>query len=412
VSHFVAGKAIAQRTFEVLEQIAVQSEKEWAKREIPYHKRQDFRREVVMRWTLEEVKVILGQSRHPDWKEALTEQWGFLEPEKAVSHALNGTNGLEDVYEKASQELEGGANGLTVQAISLDLNSTLAGWSRKDPHAAWKAVSDPKGKIWDSKAFDGYGYLAPIVMFEHLSRKDAAFALNEYQRQEDDLFRGSMLKGMARGLPDGTDWKLLFETIIETPRSNHRDTVAVLRGGLLGRWIADDAGEAERWFRSKAGEVISKKTHEVTVTNGESDPFAGASQKVKSIEAVQVISLAGAVRHWLARDFEKALGWLKKRPKLMPEILKGENWLDPDNFGGSQLRKVLVECLSESERAELLGRILKDGGHGDDPIDQLVPGYEKEELRAEISELKVDHKLGERIFQKRWRKFLRTGKEE
>jgi hypothetical protein len=226
------------------------------------------RREVIKRWSLTEVESMCWVASRYDWNDALLGSWGERDPNGAVTFVLALQEEYAQAYLTAGKSLEGGPGEAIVEEIGISLNIVLGGWSKVDPHAAWKAASDPEGQIWGSKAFGWCGYLAPIEIFENLSKKEAEFAFAEFQQQEDPMFRGSMLKGMARGLPESTGWMELMRSVLGTPGSEHRDIVAVMRGGLLGRWMEVDAGAAEEWFRSGEGEVISARLEEVSLGRG------------------------------------------------------------------------------------------------------------------------------------------------
>ncbi|MEN8785745.1 MAG: hypothetical protein ABF379_15380 [Akkermansiaceae bacterium] len=354
---------------------------------------------VVSAWSLDDVELLCRSEEGHDWSDVLFERWAMESPEKAISFVLSLKIKYADEYRKAQTSLEGGPGEWAVQEVGMILNAALAGWARIDPHAAWQAASDPDGEIVKSEALDGDGYLAPIKIFEYLALKDSAYAFEEFQRHEDPLFRGSMLKGIVHGLPSGTDWAEIMRDVLLTNGSEHRDIMAVMRGGLLGRWMAANPEEAESWFRGDEGIAISRRVEKIIEPGGV--PFIdGDGETAPNVEVIE-ISLASAVRHWAANDMDGATAWLKDRRELVPEILKGENWLDPDRIGARECRDILVSCYSVPEREALLGSYIS-GEEVSGALDQLIGSHEKAPMRKEIFELKLSDGLAERVFQSLW----------
>jgi hypothetical protein len=282
----------------------------------------------------------------------------------------------------------------------MNMNAVLAGWSRLDPHAAWKAVSDPKGLSVEGEIFDGHGYFwnAPIKIFEHLSKRDPDFAIEEFLRHEDPMFQGAMLKGMANGLSSATDWEELMGKVLATENVEHRDIMAVLRGGLLGRWMAVDAEAAENWFRGDQGISISR-TVEETVERQWPDPFEDNYKDVITKVEVTDVSLARAVRHWAANDKEGAIAWLRGRSEMVPEFLGAESWLDPDGLKASDVREVLVACYPAEKREELLRDYLAAEDVFHSPLNRLFVANDKKQLQREIAVLGVSEELGQEIIE-------------
>ncbi|MDA7891007.1 hypothetical protein N9062_00725 [Akkermansiaceae bacterium] len=353
--------------------------------------------EVIQAWSLAEVEALCRQESGGDWSEALFERWVLEVKEEAVSFVLSLEKTYAEEFMQAKNSLEGGPGEAEVREVGLDLNAVLAGWARSDPHAAWLAADDPEGLIRKSEAFEGYGDLAPIKVFEHLSKKDPDFALEEFMKHEDPMFQGSMLKGMVRGLSPATDWAELMRKVLSTENVEHRDITAVLRGGVLGRWMEVNAEEAESWFRGDEGISISRMVEE-TVERQWPDPFESDDYKdVITKVVVTDVSLAPAVRHWAASDKEGAIAWLREHSELVPEIPGAENWLDPDDLGTGGIREILVACYPAGQREELLRGYLDAEDVFHSPLNRLFVANGREQLRKEVAELVVSEELGDEI---------------
>ena len=387
-----------QRTVEELLTLMRENEDRWFEAGVAYDRFPAKRWEVVRSWTLAEVEALCRSEEGYDWSNVLFERWGQEVPDEALAFVLGLQKKYAQEYIKAQNSLEGGE--AVAEDIGMIMNSVLAGWSRVDPQAAWKAASNSNGLTIEGEVFEDHGYLwnAPIQIFEHLSKRDPDFAFEEFLRQEDPMFQGSMLKGMARGLPASTDWAEFMGGIISTENVEHRDIMAVLRGGLLGRWMEVNAKEAEKWFRGDEGITISRKVEE-TVERQWPDPFRDNYNEAITKVEVTDISLASAVRHWASNDKEGAMAWLTERSELVPEILGGENWLDPDDLKTSDSREILVACYPAEKREALLKGYLDREEVFHSPLNRLFEASTRKHLRKEIAELVVSEEIAEQIFQ-------------
>lgn len=357
------------------------------------------RKELIASWTEEEVARASQELFPCEWEEVLYERWGFLNPEAAIDHILKLPDELRDEYEKAKHRLEGGPGEAAVQSVGMVFNAALAGWAERDPRGACLAMANPEGGIASSEAFAGYGYLAPIPMFESLSRIDAELAWDLFHRERNPNFSGSILNGMCKGLPNGLDWKTHFDDVLKSQNGNHRDVMASLRGSLLARWMADDVEAALEWFRSQDGERISVEVREEFVGEGLVDPFGG-DERLR-VKVSGEVSLASAARHWIARDQTGAFEWIGKHPEVIPDILKGENWLDADRVSDADLRLMIANCMDDSERENFLrSRIGKEG------LPQLLDPDDESTLREQISELELTEEFAKELFEEHFHKRL------
>lgn len=114
------------------------------------------------------------------------------------------------------------------------------------------------------------------------------------------------------------------------------------------------------------------------------DPFSSDYEAEKVIKVKEEVSLANAARHWLARDPEGAVKWIKKQPGLIEEIVKGGTWLDPDEVLGRDLRMLLRTCMNREARTELLETLI-----GKQSLPQILPPEEGPELTEAINELNL-----------------------
>ena len=300
-------------------------------------------------------------------------------------------------------------------SISECLNAVLAGWARDDPKAAWATVSDPKGRVTKLSDDGGYGYLAPIRIFEALSRVDPASALAEFKKHPNLLYRGSMLKGMSRGLPEGFEWQKFFEEVLASKGSNHDQITWVLRENLFARWMQDDAKGAIEWFRSEPGKVIS--IEEVTIyEGGGGDPFATDYVEPETKKVRREVSLGFAIWKWVERDFEGASKWLRKNPEFLDQVVGQESRLrwSPESLEPKTIRKLLVATMNQAAREKLVLELLVDGKvsilfsifgaesgviispSGTKALEGLQP-EDTAQLKREISELKISEELSQKL---------------
>ena len=386
------------RTLEDLEKIVLESEAHWDQTKAQWRDLEDLRRNVVEGWSLEEIEIAAKNSKFSDWREACLERWGTLDPQSAVGYCLATARQRPDVYDAASRELEGGINGLIVQRIGLNLNEALSGWARKDSKAAWEAANDPKGEIKNSRAFADYGYLVPIKIFRYLSAKDPGYAIAEFEKHQDLLFRQSMLEGMSVGLPKGHDWKDLFQRVAKSPQADRWAIVVVMRGAMLGRWMENDADAAVKWFRSPEGEVFSVEVVEERAGEVAGDLFSEAPDEREIVKTRVKISVAEAVRYWLSRDREGAIEWLKVHPELVPEILEAGTSYGSTHVRGEDLRMMLVKCLGDVEREELLSSLI-----GKEALSEILDRDDQEEMKRQIEELRLRYRFGKELFEKHLR---------
>ncbi|YCM44951.1 hypothetical protein V2O64_02825 [Verrucomicrobiaceae bacterium 227] len=363
-----------------LAELMEEADQAWLSEGHRYRELKTLRRELLSNWTEREVELACRELFPCEWEELLFERWGSFDHEEAIAHILGLPDEFREDFENAGRSLEVGAGEATVEAVGMVLNAALAGWAGKDPESACLAIVDPEGEILSSEAFGGYGYLAPIPMFESLSSLDARLARELFQKEGNPLFSGSMLKGMSRGLPEGQDWLADFESFMASPNGGHRDVVAVLRGSLLARWMEEDVEGAVKWFRSEEGKAISVERKEVS--NG--DLFE--------------IPLASAARHWIARDQAGAFAWIRQHPEIVPEILKGGNWLDPDRVSSADLRLMIAGCVDDSDREGLLRPLI-----GKWALSELLNRNDDAILLEEISGLQLTREFAEELFKEHLR---------
>ncbi|MGC6464765.1 MAG: hypothetical protein ACON5N_04200 [Akkermansiaceae bacterium] len=360
-----------------------------------------FRRETMKDWTFAEVKSVID-SPAPlfdllyEWDDALVAHWAFLDHSELASRFLKKNPEMKALMIEAGKGLEGNAAENICEHYWYELRALLSGWSRRDAKAAWKAIQPPHGKLSKLALLEGYGYAAPISIFEHLARADPEYAISEPLKHPDPMWQGSMLQGMVHGLPDDTHWKSLFKQVAQLKSAEHRDVYSPMRGSVLSRWLEKDPIAATRWFRSKEGEVFSMYFREVTVDGVGDDPFSDDYEAEKVIKVREEVSLANAARHWLTRDPEGAVKWIKNQPGLVGEIVKGGTWLDPDDVSRADLQMLLRTCLNRKEREELLENLV-----GKRALRQILPSEEGDDLEKEIDELNLDETFAKSLMKRR-----------
>ena len=170
--------------------------------------------------------------------------------------------------------------------------------------------------------------------------------------------------------------------------------MAVLRGSLFARWMEEDAEAAVKWFQSAEGKAISVEVREEFVGASGGDPFAESYDEGTLIKEPARISLAKAVRHWLSRDRDGAIEWLKNHQELVPEVIKGGSWLDPDDLHPKDLRFMLAKCLGDIEREKLLRSLI-----GKEGLENLLSRENQEELKKEIEELQLRYRFAKELFE-------------
>ena len=380
------------RSSQELDGLMDQADRAWLDAGHRYWELRALREALIASWTEEEVTRACQELFPCEWEDVLFERWGFLNPQAAIAHILRLPNEPREEYEKAKHSFEGGPGEADVQSVGMVFNAALAGWATRDPREACLVMADPEGDISKSEAFDDYGYLAPIPMFESLSRIDAELAWELFYRERDPDFSGSMLNGMCRGLPSGLDWKAHFEDVMKSRNAQHHDIIANLRGSLLARWMEDDAAAAVEWFRSQEGEVISIEEHEEFVGEVTADPFDGKPRL--RVKVSSEVSLASGARHWIARDRGGAFQWIGEHPEVIPDILKGKNWLDRDRVSDADLRFMIANCMDDSEREELLRPLI-----GKEGLSQLLDQDDEVILKKQISELQLSEEFAKELFE-------------
>lgn len=151
-----------------------------------------FRRETMKDWTLAEVKSVIG-SPAPlfdllyEWDDALVAHWALLDHSELASKFLKKNPEMKALMIEAGKGLEGNAAGNIYEHYWYELRALLSGWSRRDAKAAWQAIQPPHGKLSKLALLEGYGYAAPIGIFEHLARADPEYAISELLKHPDPM---------------------------------------------------------------------------------------------------------------------------------------------------------------------------------------------------------------------------------
>lgn len=362
-------------------------------------RKEAFQRKVVSDWSETEMDAVFEfwERRRQDdqsylyWRLAFAERSAFIDEDPLCEWLL----GLNDLLEEPEKNPH---RGYDRHAVASErryhfeyLEALIKRWSRRDPKVAWHAISQPDGKLIKSWLLKNYGYLLPRSNFEHLARADPKYARSEFFKHPDLLYRGSMLKGMARGLPKGYDWRGFYQALLKTTTSGQWDLIIPMRGSLLARWMEVDVVAAVNWFRSDAARILSLET--VEEFSDDLEDF---------VEVTRPVSLRFAIRHWLVNDWKGATQWLREHPKYVEEILEDGSWVDPDGLTKVELRKIIFTVKTVAERENLLLKLAKErklqrvlSVESSDILDEAAWAA----VKKEIAELQVSKEVTRKLLE-------------
>lgn len=382
------------RDLEELEGVVKQAWKKIVDQRLNDREERRFKREVVADWSSKEIARLLGSWTGGSWNEEVSVEksnlyWYWEGPMGERDAFLDHRRGLEhfrgmNSYHKKVQEVAG--RGLDSNAAEGEmglyydrLKSTITGWSRRDPRAAWHAVSHPEGELAGLALLDSYGYLLPRTVFEYLAREDPHFAIAEFKNHGDPLYRESMLIGMSRGLPKGFAWEGLIVDVLAELKGSEKWLHRRVRENLFARWMEDDADEAMKWFRSEAGSLVSVEHRE--------DWEGGVIEVEHTVES--------AWSTWWLRDAEGAELWLRKNPAVLRRLLRGDfegtDLLYPDD-----LREILVALRDRVGREKIMDRSRKKG-----KLPRLLSAEGRETLELELAELDLSPEMANALLEVR-----------
>lgn len=200
--------------------------------------------------------------------------------------------------------------------------------------------------------------------------RDEAFV--KIWKEIQTLDQKNRVKGLSKMARRKADWALANTWSLEEVASigrNHRFVFNESRSDVI----------LERWGYLDGG------------TGG--DPFSKNYDEGKPVKVKVKVSLANAARHWLARDRAGTLKWIGRHSELVPEILKGGSWLDPDEVESKDLRVLMRTCLESNDREDLIRQLIAKNSIG-----RLVDGENPAELRTQIKELGLGEDISENLF--------------
>lgn len=362
-----------------------------------------FRREFLKSWIKEELDLYAEGSPgkvFTDWMFPMGEQSAFYDHRNQVEFFKNFDAELKKIQEEAGRGLESNSAENIARFYWKSAEATLAGWSRRDPRAAWKAVRHPDGEFHGQSILNDYGYLAPRSIFENLVKIDPELVWREFTGETDVLFRESMLIGIGHGLPVRSDWRGVFEQVLESGNPPAPEYRWVLRGLMMGRWLEADASAAEEWFRSEEGKAISLQERTLFVEPGLFH-FLTGGRFSEGLLYKTPASLAPAVVYWMERDLDGGLAWLKNRPETINDLFFGGGLRLSELLGPKDWRKILKNCLSKEKREEFLEALISADDIFSPDRTRDFFGYQTERALSDaIDELEVNDELGDRIFSK------------
>jgi len=363
-------------------------EKEIMKGRMNSREEQLYQREAVADLSLVETKRLLEHlaeesaqnNRYVYWEGALEAQAAFFDHQPMIEFLLGMNTELEEMAERAGRGLESNLAEATLELYFANLEAAISGWSRRDPKAAWHAVNDSEGELAGSALLDGYGYILPRSIFEHLARQDPEFAIAEFLKNPDTLYRDSMLVGLSRGLPEGFDWKNLLAKLLDSLSDQEEWLERRLLENILARWMQDDADAAMKWFRSEAGQELSLRDV------GEDESESGPRQ----------YTVESTVSFWWIRDSAGAEKWLRKNPAVLRGLLRGSEFDGSDPLYPDDLRDILMAVRDQAGREKILRRLKKKGS-----LPRLLSTGNRETLWDEVGELKISPVLAKDLVEAR-----------
>ena len=350
-------------------------------------------------WSIAEIKGFLDHypdHRKSDFGELLVERWAYLDPEELLESFRATNSEKQKLSERAGKGLEANPVEAVLSREWSIFDSMMAGWSRKDPKAAWNATKKPNGRVSHLVLFnEDFGYLTPIRIFENLAAVDAAYAWEEFANFPDDRFanyRESILRGISRGLPEETDWEEALKKAVDLSGKHLDQLKHVIRENLLARWLPHDYEAAEDWFWSeKSLMVVTDETY--YSLDSSTARFLFGRNVDPDLKLRVRVSMRPAIVRWMATDFNSSLKWLRERQSVVRDLLdKSAGSLD-EIVPPASLREMMVACFSRNERESVLRELLKREAS----VGMFCQVGKKKEMRGSLRELDVSADLIEQI---------------
>ena len=371
-----------------LEKILDEALEEISSRRLNLREERRFKRKVVATWSAAEIDRLLESWTKADaeekgyfyWSNVMEERFAFFDHKPMIEGLMGMNTYLGELAELAGQGLDSNSAESSLRLHFRDLEAAMTGWSRRDPKAAWRAVNHSEGELAGFALLENYGYLLPRTIFKHLARVDPGEAIAEFKKHPDTLYRESMLVGLSRGLPEGFDWKSLFDEILASLEEDEKWLHRRLRENLLARWMQDDADAAMKWFRSEAGQEISLRDEIVDeIKQGEEE-----------------YTVESTVSYWWIRDSAGAEQWLRKNPAVLRGLLRGSEFEGTDPLYPDDLRDILRAVRDPAGRGQLLKDLRKKG-----KLSRVLSDGGRELLRSELQQLEIENELEEVLLKAR-----------
>jgi hypothetical protein len=261
----------------------------------------------------DEIRLAGIHQPDPDFNQDVFRRWGTIDPEAALKtvRQIEDANAAE--ISLAGTGLEGGPGEAMSAHVFMMYLGAVEGWAQKAPKAAWEEFKNKRGAFSKSEVVKDYFSSFHQPLFEPLAKADPEFAFAELiAAGDDELVKASLLRGYLRGAPNGQDWPKQVDRLLEKKWERswlHQE----IRCGLVGRWLADDAGAAEKWFREGNVEDLHWSDERIFTPNS-SDAFVlpgEESDEPATPKQRQRHSLGEAAGYWAARDFPAALRWMQ-----------------------------------------------------------------------------------------------------
>ncbi|MDC0302692.1 hypothetical protein OAL23_00830 [bacterium] len=168
---------------------------------------------------------------------------------------------------------------------------------------------------------------------------------------------------------------------------------------MFSKWMEVDAVAAEKCFRSEEGKVVSLEEH-VLFEDSSSFHFTTGWKYPDGLRFSIPASLAPAVVHWMGRDLDGGIAWLKIRPEVLKELFSDHLHEVDGILTSKDMRRVLKECFSTKEREEILESLVaaNDDWLSGDHLRYFFDHETEQILSDTIDEVEIKDDLGDRIF--------------
>ncbi len=394
----LSGNGEEQTVFRAPKQLQEAIDDIW-ERDLAFDEKWNELRDFTWSLSIKEIKGYLamdGANHSGEFVELLVSRWAYLDPNELILQFQADDQRMKELADRAGNGLEGNSAEAQLSYEWGNFNAMMAGWSKKDPKAAWNATKKPDGRVSHLVLFnDDFGYLTPIRIFENLAAVDAEYAWNEFAKFPDDRFgfyRESILKGISRGLVEETDWEEALNKAVALSGIYLDELKHVIRENLLSRWVADDFDAARNWFFSAGALPAATEERDLSLDSSTARFLFGQTVDPNLQMRIRV-SMRPSIVMWMARDFDSALAWLVEHKDVVRELLSKEYEDLDQSVSPKNLRAMMVACFTKEEREKILRQILKEEDYFTHPVGMFCNVAKRKEMHEELGELKISDEL-------------------